>query len=67
MVISDWKHDYNHHRRPSALGYPPTGSGLGPLRSSYSAGHRSLSSPIGMPGMSTGRVLGIGVVWRGIR
>jgi putative transposase len=21
MVISDWKHDYNHHRRHSALGY----------------------------------------------
>jgi transposase InsO family protein len=20
-VISDWKHDYNHHRRHSALGY----------------------------------------------
>ncbi|EUA04203.1 integrase core domain protein [Mycobacterium kansasii 824] len=26
VVISDWKHDYNHHRRHSALGYqaPPT-------------------------------------------
>ena len=21
VVISDWKHDYNHHRRHSALGY----------------------------------------------
>lgn len=25
VVIGDWKHDYNHHRRHSALGYqPPT-------------------------------------------
>jgi transposase InsO family protein len=25
VVISDWKHDYDHHRRHSALGYqPPT-------------------------------------------
>lgn len=25
VVISDWKHDYNHHRRHSSLGYlPPT-------------------------------------------
>ncbi len=23
VVISDWKHDYNHHRRHSALGYLP--------------------------------------------
>jgi transposase InsO family protein len=23
VVISDWKHDYNHHRRHSALGYQP--------------------------------------------
>ncbi len=21
MVITDWKHDYNHHRRHSSLGY----------------------------------------------
>jgi Integrase core domain len=21
VVIGDWKHDYNHHRRHSALGY----------------------------------------------
>ncbi|WP_300343701.1 transposase, partial [Nesterenkonia sp.] len=21
VIISDWKHDYNHHRRHSALGY----------------------------------------------
>ena len=25
VVISDWKHDYNHHRRHSALGYQPPG------------------------------------------
>ena len=25
VVISDWKHDYNHHRRHSALGYLPRG------------------------------------------
>jgi len=23
VLISDWKHDYNHHRRHSALGYQP--------------------------------------------
>jgi putative transposase len=23
VVISDWKHDYNHHRRHSSLGYQP--------------------------------------------
>lgn len=23
VVISDWKHDYNQHRRHSALGYQP--------------------------------------------
>jgi putative transposase len=23
VVIGDWKHDYNHHRRHSALGYQP--------------------------------------------
>jgi putative transposase len=23
MVISDWKHDYNHRRRHSSLGYQP--------------------------------------------
>ena len=23
VVISDWKHDYNHHRRHSSLGYLP--------------------------------------------
>lgn len=23
VVISDWKHDYNHYRRHSALGYEP--------------------------------------------
>jgi putative transposase len=23
VVIDDWKHDYNHHRRHSALGYQP--------------------------------------------
>jgi transposase InsO family protein len=23
IVINDWKHDYNHHRRHSALGYQP--------------------------------------------
>ena len=23
VIISDWKHDYNHHRRHSALGYRP--------------------------------------------
>ena len=28
VVISDWKHDYNHHRRHSSLGYQPPG----PLR-----------------------------------
>jgi hypothetical protein len=24
VVITDWKHDGNHHRRHSALGYQPT-------------------------------------------
>jgi Integrase core domain len=23
VVIGDWKHDYNHHRRHSSLGYQP--------------------------------------------
>lgn len=23
VIVSDWKHDYNHHRRPSALGCQP--------------------------------------------
>jgi putative transposase len=23
LIISDWKHDHNHHRRHSALGYQP--------------------------------------------
>ena len=23
MVMGDWKHDYNHHRRHSSLGYLP--------------------------------------------
>jgi putative transposase len=23
VIVSDWKHDYNHHRRHSALGYQP--------------------------------------------
>ena len=23
FVIGDWKHDYNHHRRHSSLGYQP--------------------------------------------
>ena len=23
VVINDWKHDYNHHRRHSSLGYQP--------------------------------------------
>jgi transposase InsO family protein len=26
VVISDWKHDYNHHRRHSSLGYQPPAS-----------------------------------------
>ena len=34
VVISDWKHDYNHHRRHSALGYHP------PARYAASCTHR---------------------------
>ena len=30
VVISDWKHDYNHHRRHSALGYQPRAATLPP-------------------------------------
>ncbi|MBW0015711.1 MAG: transposase [Mycobacterium sp.] len=35
VVISDWKHGYNHHRRHSALGYQP------PARYAVSCIHRS--------------------------
>ena len=31
VVISDWKHDYNHHRRHSSLGYPPEPATLPPV------------------------------------
>jgi transposase InsO family protein len=34
VVISDWKHDYNHHRRHSALGYQP------PARYAATCAHR---------------------------
>ncbi|WP_163747923.1 IS3 family transposase [Mycobacterium noviomagense] len=34
VVISDWKHEYNHHRRHSALGYQP------PARYAASCTHR---------------------------
>ena len=30
VVISDWKHEYNHHRRHSALGYQPQPATLPP-------------------------------------
>jgi transposase InsO family protein len=31
VVISDWKHDYSHHRRHSALGYQPQPAMLPPV------------------------------------
>jgi putative transposase len=34
VVISDWKHDYNHQRRHSSLGYQP------PARYAASCTHR---------------------------
>ncbi len=34
VVISDWKHDYNHYRRHSSLGYQP------PARYAASRAHR---------------------------
>jgi putative transposase len=34
VVIGDWKHDYNHHRRHSRLGY------LSPARYAASCPHR---------------------------
>ena len=37
VIISDWKHDYNHHRRHSALGYRP------PSRYAASCIHRCAS------------------------
>jgi transposase InsO family protein len=39
VVISDWKHDYNHHRRHSALGYHPPA----PLRCHLSPTNQRLS------------------------
>ena len=38
VVISDWKHDYNHHRRHSALGYQP------PARYAETCTHRPTRS-----------------------
>jgi transposase InsO family protein len=34
VIIADWKHDYNHHRRHSALGYLP------PARYAAGCSHR---------------------------
>jgi Integrase core domain len=46
VVIGDWKHDYNHHRRHSALGYQtPDRSPLGSLHGYTGVDHKYRAFP----------------------
>jgi Integrase core domain len=40
VVITDWKHEYNHHRRHSALGY------LAPANYAATCTHHYRFSPV---------------------
>ncbi|OOK64780.1 integrase core domain protein [Mycobacterium kansasii] len=59
VVISDWKHDYNHHRRHSALGYqaPPTTLPPAPTNERLSFAVDQFTGPVNLPTFSAGIVI----------